>query len=82
MLKFFCIPARQAAGAETKLNHLLKTQRILSVDRRWVDNGEYSYWSMCAEEPCRSVISHEPNSSGTAGRSAARRWPDGWQVSL
>lgn len=67
MLKFFCIPARQAAGAEGELNRLLRTQRILSVDRRWVDIGEHSYWSVCVEysEVLGPVPSGSPASPGS-----------------
>ena len=69
MLKFFCIPARQAAGAEGELNRLLRTQRIVSVDRRWVENGEQSFWSVCVEytEPVGPVPA-APASSGEPGK--------------
>lgn len=37
--KFFLIPTRDSAAAETTLNAFLRAHRVLAVDRRWVDQG-------------------------------------------
>jgi len=55
------------AGAEAELNRVLRTQRILAVDRRWVDNGEHSYWSVCVEYT--EVVG--PTPSGATSATAA-----------
>lgn len=43
------IPVRDAAGAGSELNGFLRSHRILSVDRRWVDQGEGSFWAFCVD---------------------------------
>lgn len=48
-LKFFQIPARGCELSEADLNGFLQTRRILTVDRRWVDMGENSFWAICVD---------------------------------
>ena len=47
--KFFHIPVRDAAAAEEALNTFLGNHRVLSIDRRWVDQGADSFWSFCVD---------------------------------
>ena len=47
--RFFVIPVRTSAGAEEELNRFLRCHRVLSVDRRWVDEGSESFWSFCVD---------------------------------
>jgi hypothetical protein len=42
--RIFQIPARSPAGAEEELNRFMRSHRVLAVDRRWVDQGENSFW--------------------------------------
>lgn len=48
-LKFFVVSVRDAASAEAELNAFLRSHRILSVDRRWVEEGDNSFWSICVD---------------------------------
>ena len=47
--KFFHIPVRDAAAAEEALNTFLGNHPVLSIDRRWVDQGTDSFWSFCVD---------------------------------
>lgn len=47
--RFFTIPVRSAEAAESVLNGFLRSHRVLSVERRWVDQGENSFWSFCVD---------------------------------
>ena len=47
--RFFQIPARGDLTCEEELNKFLRSHRVLSVDRRWVDQGENSYWALCID---------------------------------
>lgn len=47
--KFFTIPIQNAEQVEEELNAFLRSHRILSVDRRWVDQGPTSFWSFCID---------------------------------
>src|SRR5262249_21751460 len=42
-------PARGGGPAEEELNRFLRSHRVLSVDRRWVDQGTDSFWSFCVD---------------------------------
>jgi len=46
---FFVIPVRSSSGAGEELNKFLRSHRVLSVDRRWVDQGADSFWSFCID---------------------------------
>ena len=35
--------------ASAELNGFLRSHRVLSVDRRWVDQGTESFWSFCVD---------------------------------
>ena len=47
--KFFTIPIHDCGEAEAELNRFLSSYKILSVDRRWVDQGAASFWSFCVD---------------------------------
>ena len=61
--RFFQIPARGSAEAEHELNQFLSTQRVLAVDRRWVDLGENSFWAICVDCLDQSVLRPDSKSS-------------------
>ncbi|HUY34673.1 MAG TPA: HRDC domain-containing protein [Pirellulales bacterium] len=47
--KFFQVPIREFQAIEVDLNAFLRGHRVLSVDRRWVDLGQDSFWSICID---------------------------------
>ena len=47
--RFFTIPLKSAEEAETELNHFLRSQRILTVHREFVSQGENAFWTMAVE---------------------------------
>ncbi len=55
--KFFIIPVRDANAAEAELNAFLGRHKVLSVDRRWVEQGTDSFWSVCVDYLTGSVPS-------------------------
>ena len=42
-------PVRDDATAAAGLNGFLRSHRVLTVDRRWVDQGAESFWSFCVD---------------------------------
>ena len=63
--KFFLVPIHDTGSAEAQLNAFLRGHRILSVARRWVDQGPNSFWSFCVDY-------QEPSGSGSASAAPAR----------
>ena len=47
--KFFTVPIRDNGSAEAELNAFLVGHRVLAVERRWVDLGQESFWSLCVD---------------------------------
>ena len=47
--KFFTVPIQSSAAVEAELNRFLSNHKVLSVDRRWVDQGATSFWSFCVD---------------------------------
>ncbi len=47
--RFFVIPARAPLDAEAELNGFVASHALLGVERRFVEDGERSYWSFCVE---------------------------------
>ncbi len=45
----FRIPVRSSEWAESELNNFLANRRVLCVDRRWVDQGENSFWAVLVD---------------------------------
>ena len=46
---FFTVPVRDSNSAVEDLNRFMSSRRILTVDRRWVDVGPDSFWSICVD---------------------------------
>ena len=47
--KFFTIPIQDNGSAEAELNAFLRSHRVLAVERRWVEQGGNSFWSLCVD---------------------------------
>src|SRR4051812_27975392 len=47
--RFFTVPIQDSGGAQEELNAFLRSHKILSVDRRWVEQGASSFWSCCID---------------------------------
>ena len=56
-LRFFQVPARGCELSEAALNGFLASQRVLTIERRWVDLGENSYWALCIDYQPGSPVS-------------------------
>ena len=48
-VKFFTIPIKQIVEAEEEANRFLRTRRVLATERRFVENGENSFWALAVE---------------------------------
>jgi superfamily II DNA helicase RecQ len=46
---FFIVPIQDSGRAQEELNAFLRSHKILSVDRRWVEQGASSFWSFCID---------------------------------
>ena len=63
--KFFSIPIRNADAAAAEMNGFLRTHKVLSIDRRWVDGGADSLWLFCIDYlDSSSAVASEKNGSG------------------
>ena len=58
-MRFFTIPVRGGEAAAAEMNRFLGSQRILAIDRSFVQDGANSAWSLC--------VSFEP-ADAAAGR--------------
>ena len=47
--KLFTIPIQTSEAAEAELNAFLRSHKVLSVVRRWVDQGATSFWAFCVD---------------------------------
>lgn len=63
-LKFFLVPVADSNGAELELNAFLVRHRVLSVDRRWVDQGRDSFWAVCVDFLDGSKVDGKPPATG------------------
>ena len=63
--RVFTISVRDEGSAAADLNGFLRSRRVLSVDRRWVDQGSESFWSFC--------VDYLESSGGAAGGAAGGR---------
>jgi hypothetical protein len=77
--RVFIVPVHDPGAAETELNGFLASQRVLSVDRRFVEEGERSFWSFCVD-----FVNGRggPSSSSAAGRTWKRNRTDYREVLL
>lgn len=47
---FFTVPIHDPnAAAAAELNGFLRSHKVLSIDRRWVEQGAASFWSFCVD---------------------------------
>jgi len=46
---FFTVPIQDGGRAQEELNAFLRGHKVLSVDRRWVEQGAASFWSFCID---------------------------------
>lgn len=44
--KFFSIPVMNSGQTEADLNHFLRSQKVLSVRKEFVNNGDNSFWAL------------------------------------
>src|SRR4051794_11750540 len=47
--QLFTVPIQDDGRALAQLNAFLRDHKILSVDRRWVEQGASSFWSFCID---------------------------------
>lgn len=47
--QLFTVPIQDDGRALEQLNAFLRSHKILSVDRRWVEQGASSFWSFCID---------------------------------
>ena len=47
--KFFTVPIQDNGVAEAEVNGFLGSRKVLSVDRRWVEQGAASFWCFCID---------------------------------
>ena len=47
--RFFTVPIQNAEQAEAELNGFLRSHKVLSIDRRWVEQGSTSFWTFCVD---------------------------------
>jgi len=66
---FAIVPARSPELAQAELNAFLRSHRVLTVDRRWVELGENSYWAICVDylEPGGAGAGPQPK-NGARGK--------------
>ncbi len=53
-LKFFTVYQYEDAAVEMELNRFLRANRIVQIDRRFVENGANSFWSIVVEYMSRA----------------------------
>ena len=70
-LQFFTIPTRDPGPAQAELNALLSSKRVIVVERRFVEQGENSFWTVCVDYLASSSASAAPGVK--AALTAARR---------
>jgi len=62
------IPIRDDGMAEQDLNQFLRSHRVLSVDKQFVQNGINSFWTFCID-----YIESRPNEPSTKGPANRQR---------
>ena len=66
--KFFTVSIQDDGTAAAELNGFLRSHRVLSVDRRWVEQGASSFWSFCID-----YLEHATGGLGPARAGSAPR---------
>ncbi len=64
-LRFFTVPILDPEGTTEELNRFLGSQRILSVERHFVDEGASSAWAVCV---CYVDRGDRPEAAKRGGR--------------
>ena len=67
-MAFFQIPVRSDAGLQEDLNRFLRSHRVLTVHREFVDQGDNSFWELAVE----FMEGASASSSGASRSSKAR----------
>ena len=67
--QIFSVPISSPEGATDELNRFWAGHRVLTVERRWVDQGSNSFWSFCVED----FVSRASGESRPANRSSNAR---------
>jgi len=68
--KFFYVPSRNPESTEAELNSFLASHRVVTIERKFVENGADSFWAFCVDfihNDARASSSH-----GAPGRSERR----------
>ena len=68
--RFFSVPIHDSGTAAEELNGFLHSHKVLSIDRRWVEQGSASFWSFCVDYLERSAdgIPASPWRGGARGK--------------
>ena len=68
--RLLTVPIQDSGRAQEELNAFLRSHKILSVDRRWVEQGAASFWSFCIDylEGAPADGSGYSGSRGSCGR--------------
>ncbi len=61
-LKFFHISSRDSAPMEAELNSFISRHRIVTIERRFVEQGMDSFWALCVD-----FLHGEPGTGATHG---------------
>ena len=61
-LKFFHVNSRNPEAMEAELNGFLARHRVVTIDRRFVECGSDSFWSLCVD-----YLHGEPGTGATHG---------------
>ncbi len=62
--KFFIVSIHDDGQAEAELNAFLRGHKVLSVARRWVDQGPDSFWSFCVDYLPSAAAGGAPSRGG------------------
>jgi len=54
-LRFFAVPVNDSGAFEQDLNGFLASHKVVSIDRRLIDQGTNSFWAICVD-----YLSHAP----------------------
>jgi hypothetical protein len=54
-LRFFVVPTSDSSAFEQELNGFLARHKVVSIDRKLIDQGVNSFWAICVD-----YLSHAP----------------------
>ena len=67
-LKFFHVPSRDSTKAEEEMLSFLSRHRVVTIDRRFVEDGQNSFWALCVDY-LHGEATHGGAAHGAPGRS-------------